>query len=94
MAIDGYVGVGKTTLVDNLAKLNPEITFIHQDDFLLPKEHIEKLLAAAKDKSKVFELEVRDNVKLEDVVNLFKTSGPEKRILVIEGGVYVPPTES
>ncbi|MEK7586394.1 MAG: hypothetical protein AAB453_00815 [Patescibacteria group bacterium] len=85
VAVDGYTGVGKTTLVNELAKLNPDITFIHQDDFLLPKEQIEKLLADAKDKSKVFELEVRDNRKLEGVINLFKTGESEKGILVIDG---------
>jgi len=36
VAIDGYAGVGKTTLLGNLVKLNPDILPVHWDDFLMP----------------------------------------------------------
>ncbi len=35
VAVDGYVGVGKTTLLDNLLKLNPDILPVHFDDRLI-----------------------------------------------------------
>ena len=36
VAIDGYTGVGKTTLLDHLIKLNPDIVSVHWDDFIKP----------------------------------------------------------
>ncbi len=36
VAIDGYTGVGKTTLLDNLIRLNPDIVPVHWDDFIKP----------------------------------------------------------
>jgi uridine kinase len=36
VAIDGYTGVGKTTLINKLLELNPDIVHVCQDDFLVP----------------------------------------------------------
>jgi uridine kinase len=35
VAIDGYTGVGKTTLLENLVKINSEILPVHMDDFMM-----------------------------------------------------------
>lgn len=72
VAIDGYTGIGKTTILNKLAEINPEIVPVNRDDFLLPREVVREKLAKAEDRSKVFELEVNDNKKLEDFINAFK----------------------
>lgn len=41
VAIDGYTGVGKTTLLDNLVKLNPDIVPVHWDDFIKPGKSVD-----------------------------------------------------
>ncbi|MEK7621968.1 MAG: hypothetical protein AAB415_02200 [Patescibacteria group bacterium] len=40
VAIDGYVGVGKTTLLENLVKINNDILPVHFDDFLYPRKEV------------------------------------------------------
>ena len=37
VAIDGYTGVGKTTLLHNLANLSRDVLLLHRDDFMLPR---------------------------------------------------------
>src|SRR3989344_6978735 len=72
VGIDGYTGVGKTTVLNQLATLNENILAVNQDDFLLSREATKNLLAKAKDRSQVFELENRDSKKIEDLVSAFR----------------------
>lgn len=72
VAIDGYTGIGKTTLLNNLASINSDIITVNRDDFMLPRKIVQKKLAKAEDKSKIFELEVCDYKKLEDFISTFK----------------------
>src|SRR3989344_4081712 len=72
VGIDGYTGVGKTTVLNQLAILNENILAVNQDDFLLSREATKNLLAKAKDRSQVFELENRDSKKIEDLVSAFR----------------------
>ena len=72
VAIDGYTGIGKTTLLNNLANKNPDILPVNRDDFLFSREVVREKLSKAEDRSKVFELEVCDDKKMEDFVNAFK----------------------
>ena len=72
VAIDGYTGVGKTTLLNKLAELNTDILEIHKDDFLLSREKTALLLAKTKDRSKIFELKNNDYNKLRKLINYFK----------------------
>ncbi len=74
VAIDGYTGIGKTTLLNSLVILNSDIIAVNRDDFLLSKEMIKEKLAEAEDKSKIFELEVCDDKKLEDFVSAFRNT--------------------
>ena len=74
VAIDGYTGIGKTTLLNNLALLNPKIVPVNRDDFLFSRKIVEEKLSRAKDKSEVFELEVCDDLKLETLINAFKNN--------------------
>lgn len=61
VAIDGYTGVGKTTLLDNLVKLNPEIVAVHWDDFIKPGKSADP---------KAFSY--IDHEKVEEVINDFR----------------------
>lgn len=72
VAIDGYTGIGKTTLLNNLASRNPDILPVNRDDFLFSRENVREKLSKAEDRSKVFEFEVCDDKKLEDFINTFK----------------------
>ncbi len=75
VAIDGYTGIGKTTLLENLTVLNPDILAVNRDDFLFSRKDIEAKLANAMDKSVVFEREVCDDKKLGDLVSAFRNHG-------------------
>lgn len=85
VAIDGYTGIGKTTLLNNLVKLYPDIIPVHRDDFLFPRKIVEERLAKTDDKSKVFELEILDNKKLADLINAFKNTSGEYQVDTYDG---------
>ncbi len=74
VAVDGYTGVGKTTLLNNLSSLNSNIIAVNRDDFLFPREVVKEKLSRASDKSRVFELEMCDIEKLKDLVNAFRNN--------------------
>ncbi len=74
VAVDGYTGIGKTTILNELAKLNSEILAIHQDDFLLSREEIKKLLQNATDRSVVFELKNRNSEKITQLITAFRSN--------------------
>jgi len=80
IAIDGYTGVGKTTLLTNLTRLNPDIIPIHRDDFLFARRVIDKKLAKADDRSVIFEREVCDDQKMVRFVLAFR-NGERTRTL-------------
>lgn len=83
VAIDGYTGVGKTTLLENLVKLNSDIVPMHMDDFFVDSQTFHENWDRAKeagDASKAFELEQYDLGKIKKVVADF--SG---KILVVDG---------
>lgn len=95
IAIDGYTGIGKTTLLNNLAALNPNIIPVNRDDFVLPREVVQKKLAKAKDRSKIFELEVCDDEKLAGFVTMFRNTLNPCTIDTYDGGsgeVDIPKT--
>lgn len=72
VAIDGYTGIGKTTLLNNLVAMNPDILPVNRDDFLFERETIKGKLSKTDDRSKVFELEVCDDEKMENLVVNFR----------------------
>lgn len=95
VAIDGYTGIGKTTLLNSLASLNPEIVPVNRDDFLFSRKIVEEKLAKADDRSKVFELEVCDDKKLEDFVTAFENTDELYHIDMydgVSGEVNIPKT--
>ena len=72
IAIDGWTGVGKTSLLAQLAVLNRDILPVNRDDFLLSRATVQDLLSKASEKSKVFELEVCDNKEVEKLIVAFR----------------------
>lgn len=72
VGIDGYSGIGKTTLLNKLVESNENIISVFRDDFIKPRKVIAKLLENTDDKSKIMELEWCDNEKLKDLVRKFK----------------------
>ncbi|MEK7585560.1 MAG: hypothetical protein AAB455_03570 [Patescibacteria group bacterium] len=74
VAIDGYTGVGKTTLLENLVKLNPGILPVHWDDFIISVDDFEQVLKQTEDKSTAFELHQTDHAAIEKLVTTFRGS--------------------
>jgi uridine kinase len=74
VGLDGHTGTGKTTLLEQLADLNPDILPVHRDDFLFPRQKVQELLANTPDQSTVFELEVCDVAKLREFISTYKTT--------------------
>jgi uridine kinase len=72
VGIDGYSGIGKTTLLSKLIENNPNIIPVARDDFNKPRKVIGALLENAKDKSKIMELEICDNEKIREIATKFK----------------------
>ena len=85
VAIDGYTGVGKTTLLDNLVKLNPDILPVNRDDFQISRIKFKKLYKSAKDRTQIFELEMNDSGKLKKLIQTFRKSNKHYRIKVYDG---------
>lgn len=85
VAIDGYTGVGKTTLLKNLVELNPEVLPVNRDDFQIPRNKFEELMKTKDDKSSIFELEMNDSAKLEKLVDTFRKSNEPYEIMAYDG---------
>ncbi len=85
VAIDGYTGIGKTTLLDNLAKLNSDILPVNRDDFQIPRTRFEKLYKKSKDRSKLFELEMNDHTKIRKLVGVFRKSNKPYKFKAYDG---------
>lgn len=81
VGIDGYPGVGKTTLLTLLQSINPDIEPVNRDDFIVSKYELERLMRTTADKSKVFELYVTDNQKLESLISAFKKREKNYQVL-------------
>ncbi len=85
VGIDGYTGIGKTTLLNNLVSLNSEILPVNRDDFQISKSEFEKIYKNADDRSRVFELEMNDSAKLEKLVQTFRISNEAYTIQAYDG---------
>lgn len=87
VGIDGYTGIGKTTLLNNLAKLDSDIVVMNRDDFQIPKVKFDKLYKNndPESRSKLFELEMNDTEKLEKVVMSFRKSNKPYKMKAYDG---------
>jgi len=74
VAVDGYTGIGKTTLLRNLAALNPDVLPVNRDDFLFSSAATQAKLAKATDRVAVFEREICDHQKLAAFITTYRQS--------------------
>ena len=95
VGIDGYTGVGKTTILDALAKADRGIVPVHRDDFLFPRTVVRDLIATSADPTEVFEQHATDEAKLTRLIDAFREGAPSFSMLGydhVEGTVTVPLT--
>jgi uridine kinase len=85
IAIDGYTGIGKTTLLNSLVALNLDILPVNRDDFLFSRKIMEEKFAKVNDKSEVFEREACDDQKLIDLVSAFRNGERSFLVKVYDG---------
>lgn len=85
VAIDGYTGIGKTTLLNNLANLNPDVLPVNRDDFQIPRTKFKKLYKVSEDRSKLFELEMNDSTKIRKLVDTFRKSDNPYKFKAYDG---------
>ncbi len=74
VAIDGYSGVGKTTLLHQLAAINPNVVPVYVDDFILPIQTRRIHLRRLKGDPRVVELHWNNMPKLRRLLQRFRTS--------------------
>ena len=85
VGIDGYTGVGKTTLLSNLASINPNILPVNRDDFQISRTKFQKLYKNKKNRTKIFELEMNDSVKLKQFIQTFRKNDKLYKINAYDG---------
>ena len=95
VAVDGYTGVGKTTLLNELSKLNKNILPVNRDDFQISRSKFKKLYKNVKNRSRIFELEMNDSAKLNKLAQTFRISNKSYKIKTydgVSGKVNIPKT--
>ena len=85
VAVDGYTGIGKTTLLNALVALNPDILPVNRDDFLFSQKIMEEKFTKVTDKSEVFEREACDDQKLINLVSAFRNGENSLAVKVYDG---------
>jgi uridine kinase len=86
VGIDGYSGVGKTTLVNDIAKHNAQVLPVHMDDFMVPVTDRERLIANAADPSEVYELYWNDYKLLRSLIDTFHNSEDQRYVVQLPNG--------
>lgn len=74
IGIDGYPGVGKSTLASELLKLNDQILLVERDDFSTERTAFEAILAKAEDRTQAFEYDMNDLPRFRQFIVDYKTS--------------------
>ena len=85
IGVDGRPGVGKTTLVENLSKLNPNILIVSRDDFMIERDQFEKMFSKSEDKTALFEYSIVDDKRFRALTIAYKTSPREYEYLAYNG---------
>lgn len=89
VCLDGYSGIGKTTLLKNLAKKYDFILPVYMDDFILTGKERKKKIQKAKDPSSVFELEWYDYNKIKELTKKFR----KQESVTVSFQTYNPSTD-
>lgn len=90
IGLDGYSGIGKTTLSNEIENLNKNIKVLHLDDYIVTANTKERLESHLKENKEYLELEwknVDDNSlnSLKTNIDGFKNSESDTNILLVEG---------
>ena len=72
VAIDGYAGVGKTTLLERLSRMNSNILAVNRDDFVRSRKKVRALFVRKENRQVLFEREILDIKKIARLVSAFK----------------------
>jgi uridine kinase len=90
VGIDGYSGIGKTTISDEIEKINKNVKVLHLDEYIVTANTREKLESHLKENRDYLEIEWKnvgdkslDSLKI-DIEN-FRKENSDKNILIIEG---------
>ena len=96
IGIDGYSGIGKTTISNEIEKTNKNVKVLHLDDYIVTANTKEKLESHLKERKDYLELEWKnvddkslDSLKL-DIEN-FRKENLDKNILIVEGIFFFHP---
>jgi len=81
VAIDGYVGSGKTTVGTFIAKQNRHILSVHLDDFIKHWKIRKQIIERLKNKSRAFEFNWYRYDELEKLINSF-LEGKKKSVKI------------
>jgi len=73
VAVDGYSGAGKTSILRRLAKANKAIQPVYLDDFMNTGKKRRALLKAARDKVSVMELQWKNVKKIRQLIGAYRT---------------------
>lgn len=79
VVIDGYTGSGKTSVANQIARLNHDCLVIHLDDFIKHWKARKQMMDTAQDRSRVFEYKWYRYDALERLVSAF-LNGKRKHI--------------
>lgn len=72
VAIDGYAGTGKTTIVNHLGLMNKDVLVVHLDDFIKHWRIRRRLINGSPNKPQVFEFEWYRYKELTGLLSAFK----------------------
>jgi uridine kinase len=89
IGVDGYSGMGKTTLLNHLQNTDRALLTVNLDDFILPRRKRDKILSLSRDKSKAIELQWYNLNKIKRLIAAFKKTRKGRYI----EGVYDAETD-
>lgn len=84
VAIDGYTGSGKTSVANEIAKLNPDCLVVHLDRFVKHWRDRKRIMDTARDRSRVFEYNWYRYDAFERLVRAFKNERDYIRLKVYD----------
>ena len=74
IGIDGYSGVGKTTLLKGVNDEIDDVLIVHRDDFIIERRDFDEKFQKSKDKVRTLEYGVVDVDELRKFLNQYKSS--------------------
>lgn len=91
VGLDGYSGIGKTTISNEIEKINPDVKVIHMDDYVVTANTKEKLEPQLKNNIKKLKLEWSsvDSKGFEVLIEDIKSN--KDKVILVEGIFFSHP---